>query len=167
MKKTLATAAALLLAFSMTSCSSEAAPTDNTGTSASSAPAVTEAETEAPESAPEETDPSASGQEYADATYAAWLASYGAQSNTEILAQLPESVQGYLVSAESPVPGTVVFTAQLTEGDVEEAELDETAMAVLQLVGYEDESLDRVEVVTADSLARGVANRRDSPLLAD
>ncbi len=38
-------------------------------------------------------------------------------------------------------------------------------MAVLQLVGYEDESLDRVEIVTADDLVRGVANRSGSPLL--
>ena len=105
------------------------------------------------------------GQEYADSVYNAWLENYGATSNTEILSQLPESVQGYLVSAESPVPGTVVFTAQLSENDVTKAELEQTAMAVLQLVGYTDESLDRVEVVTADSLVRGVANRTDSPLL--
>lgn len=103
----------------------------------------------------------AAGQKY----FNAWLTSRGASSSAEVLLQSPGNVQGYLVSAESPSPGTAVFTAQLTKNDVTKAELEQAAMAVLQLVGYDDESLDRVEIVTADSLLRGVANRHDSPLL--
>lgn len=103
--------------------------------------------------------------DYADEIYASWLESRGVSSSTEILMQNPSGVQGYLVSAESPSTGTVVFTAQLTKGDVTKDELKQAAMAVLQLVGFDDESLTRVEIVTADSLVRGVANRRDSPLL--
>ena len=58
-----------------------------------------------------------------------------------------------------------MFTAQLTEADVDKAEAEQAAMAVLNLVGLSDDSVDRVEIVTADSAVRGVANRNDSPML--
>lgn len=149
-----------------------ATPSSTPSASASDAPSSTPttarseaAEVSEPEASPEVAAPEASGREYADSVYNAWLSSRGVASNTDILLQSPESVQGYLVSAESPTTGTVVFTAQLAKGDVTKAELEQAAMAVLQLVGVTDESLDRVEVVTADSVVRGVANRRDSLLL--
>lgn len=103
---------------------------------------------------------------YGKKVYKEWLVSRGVKSNVVLLNESPGSVQSYLVSAESPATGTAVFTAQLTEDDVDKSELMQAAMAVLQLVGYSDESLARVEIVTADGLVRGVANRRDSPLLA-
>lgn len=115
-------------------------------------------ETEAPE-------PTDTGQKWADKQYASFLENYGVKSQTELLKQNAASVQSYLVSAESPSSGTVVFTAQLTESDVDKAELKQAAMAVLNLIGYSDDSVDRVEIVTADSLVRGTANRYDSPLL--
>ena len=104
-------------------------------------------------------------QAWADEKYDALLENYGVKSQSELLAQNPESVQSYLVSAESPSSGTVVFTAQLTEADVDKAEVEQAAMAVLNLVGLSDDSVDRVEIVTADSAVRGVANRNDSPML--
>ena len=103
----------------------------------------------------------AAGKKYFDA----WLESRGASTSAEVLLQSPDNLQGYLVSAESPVSGTAVFTAQVTKGEFSKADYKQAAMAVLQLVGYGDDSLDRVEIVSADSLDRGVANRRDSPLL--
>ncbi|AIY01167.1 hypothetical protein ART_1568 [Arthrobacter sp. PAMC 25486] len=103
--------------------------------------------------------------DYGQQVYDAWLESRGVTSSTELLMANPENIQGYLVSAESPSPGTVVFTAQVTKGEVTKAELEQGAMAVLQLVGFDDETLDRVEIKTADSLVRGVANRHDSLLL--
>lgn len=113
----------------------------------------------------QDTTPTEDNAVYAQRIYDAWLTSRGATTQLEVLEQSPGNPQGYLVSAESPVVGTVVFTAQLTKDDVTKDELKATAMAVLQLVGFDDETVDRIEIVTADSLLRGVANRRDSPLL--
>lgn len=107
----------------------------------------------------------AAKENYGQSIYAEWLAARGVTSPVEILAQSPGSVQGYLVSAESPSSGTAIFTAQVTSNDVDKEELKQAAMAVLNLVGYENKSLERVEIVTADSLSRGVANRYDSKLL--
>ncbi|MFM9430080.1 hypothetical protein [Arthrobacter sp. MP_2.3] len=136
-----------------------AAPAPPVTTEAPAAPA--------PPAAPAAPAPSAAppAVDYGAKVYAAWLAARGAKDSAEVLMQSPGGVQGYLVSAESPSPGTAVFTAQLTKSDVDKDELEKAAMAVLQLAGFDDKELDRVEIVTADSLARGVANRRDSPLL--
>ncbi|HCJ55445.1 MULTISPECIES: hypothetical protein [Glutamicibacter] len=106
------------------------------------------------------------GQKWADKQYDSFLLNYGVKSQEELLSQNSGSVQSYLVSAESPSTGTVVFTAQLTGDDVDQAEVDKAALAVLNLIGFSDDEVDRVEIVTADSKIRGAANRGDSPLLS-
>lgn len=116
-------------------------------------------------SAEEQAERAETNQAWADEKYDSLLENYGVKSQSELLTQNPASVQSYLVSAESPSSGTVVFTAQLTEADVDKAEAEQAAMAVLNLVGLSDDSVDRVEIVTADSAVRGVANRNDSPML--
>lgn len=106
-----------------------------------------------------------SNEDWAEKKYQDWLDSRGVKSHTEILAADSTSVQGYLVSAEAPTYGTVVFTAQLTSNEATKLHLENAASSVLNLIGFEDEEVERVEIVTADSQVRGVANRRDSALL--
>lgn len=104
-------------------------------------------------------------QDWADDMYSYWLSSLNIKSPLEILDNSPHSVQGFVNGAASPVVGTLVLTAQVTENDVDQAELDRSSKAILQIIGYDHEDVDRVELVTADGSKRGVANRRDSLLL--
>ncbi len=98
-------------------------------------------------------------------TQTALLAGYGVNSFTDLLSTLPGSLAGTIASIDSPSTGTVVITVQVTKDDTSRSELDAFARASLSLVGQQVPDLDRVEAVTADSLLRGVANRRDIPLL--
>lgn len=111
-------------------------------------------------------DPKPDGrQQWADSMYKSWLTSMGVKRPLEILEHSPASIQGFVNGVESPSTGTLVFTVQVTQGEVDKAELERSAMAMLQIIGYDHSDVDRVELVTADSLKRAVANRRDSPLL--
>lgn len=102
---------------------------------------------------------------WADDMYQYWLTNLGVKTPLEILEFEPTSIQAFVNGVESPSMGTLVFTVQVTENEVDKEELKRSAMAMLQIIGYEHEELDRVELVTADSLKRGVANRYNSPLL--
>lgn len=108
---------------------------------------------------------STTGDAWAQEMYQFWLTSMGIKSPLEILKANPESAQAFVNGVESPSAGTLVFTVQLTEKDIDKEELERSAMAMLNIIGYENKDVERVEIVTADSLKRGVANRYNSPML--
>lgn len=114
-------------------------------------------------------DREAANKQFAETVEKEWLANVGHDSFTELLTDPDwpaDSLTGYIASVESPSSGTVVVTVQVTEDEVTKEELEQLAMQGLNLVGYDNEDLERVEAVTADGLLRGVANRYDSPVLS-
>lgn len=101
----------------------------------------------------------------AERTNSALLNNYAVNSFSELLSTDAGSMTGLISKIESPTPGTVVITVQIDKNSTTKAELKDTARAIHSLVGMQITDLDRVEVVTADFLLRGVSNRRDIPLL--
>lgn len=104
-------------------------------------------------------------QEWANEKLSDMWTLYGVSSQAEMITSDPGHLQSYIVSAEAPSDGILVLTAQVTKDETNKAELNSTAHAILNTLGTEDETLDRVEVVTADGVARGTVNRAESELL--
>lgn len=101
----------------------------------------------------------------ADRTKTALLNAYGVKEFSDLLPNSPDSLVPLITGFESPTTGTVVIAVQVTKSDTDKDELKSTARAIHSLVGLQVKDLDRVEVVTADQLLRGVSNRRNVPLL--
>ncbi|MBG6083284.1 hypothetical protein [Zhihengliuella flava] len=142
----------------------EATPSsDNASTEPTAAPTTPADETEG--SAPADTNSSESKEEFADRISEAYLDGAGEASYAAILNRDSTLILGYTNGVESPSAGTVILTVQLTETEVVEEELDKAATAFMNIAGYAEDDLDRVEIVTSDSSVRGVANRHDNALL--
>lgn len=95
----------------------------------------------------------------------AWLEEMGVDEPSELRTVLPGSLSGYVTKFEGLAVDTVEITVQVTSTEASKNELKRLATSVLSTAGYTIEELKRVEVVTADRLARGVENRRNVPLL--
>ena len=113
-------------------------------------------------------EPEDSRQKWADKIYKAWLTTVGIKQPLDLL-EIEERVGDDVLWAvnghESPSEGTLVLTIQLRGDDVENEELTRSAEKVMNLAGYDNKDLKRVEVVTADLAKRGAFNRHDSLLL--
>lgn len=93
----------------------------------------------------------------------AWLENMMVDSPTELLSTMPNSLAGYVNGFEDVASDTIEITVQ--KNDVSKADLKAQAQSMFSLVGSDFPELQRVEVVSADRLTRGVSNRRDVPLL--
>ena len=101
----------------------------------------------------------------AQRTQEAYLAAFGIDSMNELfgLEGVEDSLVPFIVSFEDVGSNTVKVTVQTN--NVYEEELDQTAFAILSLTGNKVETLNRVEVWTANGEMYGVSHRWDVPLL--
>ncbi|MGP4994896.1 hypothetical protein [Glutamicibacter ardleyensis] len=92
-----------------------------------------------------------------------WLLNMGVDEPYELLDTLPNSLAGHVASFDDVATGTVEITVQTNNAT--KSELESFSKSLFSLVGSDLQDLERVEAVTADRLTRGVANRREIPLL--
>ncbi|MFB0835685.1 hypothetical protein ACX8Z9_04590 [Arthrobacter halodurans] len=106
---------------------------------------------------------SAKAQDLADRVEKEWLDAWMVESPSEIAAQRPEMLAGYVVDWESTSDGMVDVMLSVGSHQVPQHELDNLAHSIMTLVGLDVEDLNRVEVRTADWKGKAVAYRSSYP----
>lgn len=104
-------------------------------------------------------------QEWADKQYKRWLDSMGVESSTEILSDDSANLFGYLNSASAFSVGDLLLNAQVTANETSKEELTGKARAVFAMIGREDDSVDTVQIVTADQELHVIVRRDQVPML--
>ncbi|MFB0835684.1 hypothetical protein ACX8Z9_04585 [Arthrobacter halodurans] len=106
---------------------------------------------------------SAKAQNLADRVETKWLDVWMVDTPSEIAADRPGLLEGYVVDWESTNSGMVDVMLSLGSHQVSQYQLDTMAHSIMTLTGLDVEDLDRVEVHTADWEGSAVVYRANVP----